>query len=111
MKTMIFAMIATATIAAATATAAQETAATAPEVSPPVAGTETVKAAPAAQTEVTLAIFAAVCASQAILSEKAKAACTANTPPTPVNAGDKFRGTGIGAEFNVINANLALIEG
>ena len=104
-------MIVAAMLLSSTVAMAQEVVATAPEVSVPATGGETTKAAPAAQTETTLTIFAAVCASKAVLSEKAKAACTANTPPVPVKDGTRFRSTGIGAEFNVINANLALIEG
>ena len=54
--------------------------------------------------------FKAVCESQAEKSEKLQAACVTGDMPRVVKAGNRFDARGIGAELNVLVANLHLIQ-
>lgn len=54
--------------------------------------------------------FKAVCQSQAVKSEKLETACRENDIPRVVKAGDRFDARGLGAEVNVLAANLHLIN-
>jgi cytochrome c556 len=56
------------------------------------------------------ATFKAVCESQAVKSEKLTTACSAGDMPRVVKDGDRFDARGIGAEINVLSANLHLIN-
>lgn len=54
--------------------------------------------------------FQAVCQSQAVKSEKLAKACAAETMPEGVKDGSRFKHQGIGAELNVLSANLHLLQ-
>lgn len=50
--------------------------------------------------------FDQVCKSNAVMSEKLNTACEEGNMPDVVKAGDRFKNVGIGAEVNVLAANL-----
>lgn len=56
--------------------------------------------------EALIAQFNAICASTAVLSDKARVACINNAMPKASKAGDTFRNVGVGAEMNALIRNL-----
>ncbi|MCO5144554.1 MAG: hypothetical protein M9895_00095 [Aquamicrobium sp.] len=54
--------------------------------------------------------FKAVCASPAVKSEKLIKACASETAPEGIKDGSRFKHQGIGAELNVLAANLHLLK-
>lgn len=50
--------------------------------------------------------FTAVCQGNFVLSDKAKAACDSHTLPKALKSGKRFAASGIGAEFNVLYAQV-----